>query len=395
MAQSAKGPRYPALYFFYTLFAMASGIYLAFINVYLYSLGFSNMDIGLFSAIVPIAALGLQMLFGLVADRVRLKNTVAIVLLIALVLVSGLFLFTRGRPQIAILMSAWTGLHAGLLAISTAIILENMSAHGQEGRFGRVRLAYSLGYALPNGLLGWLFNRSIIWMFPSVMVFAAMAMVPLIMMPKSRGVPDTGVRVPWTRIFSYRRLMALFAVSVLLCISNGFVYTYMPVYFMEVGGNSELYGYAVLLMTAVETPFLLASGWLIRRFGIEKLLVVPMVSLMVRWALISAFPNPWVIVLSNMLHGTGFIVLHLTLARYVADQVEPGLQATGQTMVNVALYSISRAVSGLLGGWLTQSLGIRRTFAINAGYVAVVLVCYLLLLGLWRRREGEKAAPGA
>ena len=59
---------------------MAAGSYLAFINVYLDDIGMSKFEIGLLSAIAPLAAMLLQPLFGMAADRARVKNTVAIVL---------------------------------------------------------------------------------------------------------------------------------------------------------------------------------------------------------------------------------------------------------------------------------------------------------------------------
>jgi MFS family permease len=252
-------------------FSMAAGVYLAFINVYLYDLGFSTMQIGIVSAIVPVAALGLQLVFGVIADRVKLKNSVALLLLVLLIVTAGLFLLFRRREdiiKIVLLMSVWTGVHAGLLSISTAIILENMQRYGHEGRFGRVRLSYSLGYAAATGSLGWLFNRSIVWIFPACMVFAMLALVPLLAMPKSLGKPDSGVHVPWYRIFTYKRMMSLLGIALLLCVSNGFVYTFMPVYFMQVGGNNELYGYAVLLMTVA---LIAASVWSIFHIKLDAI----------------------------------------------------------------------------------------------------------------------------
>ena len=82
-------------------------------------------------------------------------------------------------------------------------------------------------------------------------------------------------------------------------------------------------------------------------------MLVPAVSLLLRWILVTLTESPTLVFASNLLHGGGFIVLHLTLARYVADTVEPGLHATGQAMVSAVLFSMSRAM-GLVGGSLAE-----------------------------------------
>lgn len=401
----------PVIYTYFSLSALAAGSYMAFINVYLYDIGLTKMEIGLFSAIAPLAAMIIQPLFAMAADRARAKNTVALILLGALAAVSALFIALNGRivaetarsglvsvgsrTQIAALMSLWTGIQAGLLAISNAIALEHLHELGMAERFGRARLCYSLGYAASGGVLGRLVAQNMAWIFPAAAILCLLSLLPLALMPRVSGKQAEGERIPWTGIFAYRRLIILLGFAFLLCVSNSFVYTFMPVYFIRLGGTNEMYGYSVLFMVAVETPFLLLSGRLIRRWGVQRMMLIPAACLLIRWTLVSLASSPGLIFASNLFHGGGFIVLHLTLVRYVADTVHPGLRATGQAVVSVALFSMSRAAGGLLGGWMTDTLclrlgeldGLHWTFVINAVFVAVVGAALFLMLRTWSVNE--------
>lgn len=399
---TGKRTKIPSFYTYFTLFAMAAGSYLAFINVYLDDIGMSKFEIGLLSAIAPLAAMLLQPLFGMAADRARVKNTVAIVLMCLLAVTSGLFMAFRGIIATATLMAVWTSVHSGLLSVSNAIALEHLSELGISERYGRIRLCYSLGYAASGGLLGRLVARDMAWIFPVSSILCLLSLLPLVLLPRVGGKQSEGEKIPWTRIFRYRRLMALFAFAFALALSNSYTYTYMPVYFLRLGGTQELYGYLVFIMAAVETPFLLLSGRLIRRWGAERLMLVPAVSLLLRWILVTLTESPTLVFASNLLHGGGFIVLHLTLARYVADTVEPGLHATGQAMVSAVLFSMSRAIGGLVGGSLAERLcadlgeirGLHRLFALNAGFVAAVGIALVLTLYYWQKRARGTAGPG-
>ena len=134
-------------------------------------------------------------------------------------------------------MAVWTSVHSGLLSVSNAIALEHLSELGMSERYGRIRLCYSLGYAASGGLLGRLVARDMAWIFPVSSILCLLSLLPLVLLPRVGGKQSDGEKIPWTRIFLDRRLMALFAFAFALALSNSYTYTYMPVYFLRLAAR--------------------------------------------------------------------------------------------------------------------------------------------------------------
>ena len=180
--------------------------------------------------------------------------------------------------------------------------------------------------------------------------------------------------------------MGLIGFSCLLQITLGFFFSFYPVYFTgQIGGSRTLLGWAYLIGSASEIPFLIFADRLFERLGVRRLLLISAGFLLLRWSLLAFFPVMAIAMASQFLQGGGFVVMMFAMAKYIALHVPQKLRASGQTLLGMAGYGISRVIGILAGGWLSDRWGIQALFGLSAALILILLV--FRGVSLWKSRQ--------
>lgn len=377
-----------AMAFYFFLFAAGMSAYVAFVTMWQNSIGYSKMLIGVLSAVSALVAVVLQPVLSLAADRSRTKNAVLRVMLAVQAVTAFLHMLPGHWAYVLLVMSALTAFQSAALALSNAVILDSLKERGVPERFGGIRLSYSWGYAIAGLGAGFLasLNTSLVFALCGTVNLAAFAASYLL--PRVPGFQNIEHKKMGFRcLFKYREFWVFIAYSLLVHITHSLAIAFLPVYFAALGAPNWAYGIGVFIMAAAETPFLLFSGRLIKRFGIRKLLIIPGVTFTLRWFLTSAATAWWQLLLIYALHGLGIIVIYVGLARYVSDFLPQELSATGQGMVNSVVISVSRIVGALLGGILTTCISMRATFNVMAAMSLVAVAGLSVYIYLFERNK--------
>ena len=172
----------------------------------------------------------------------------------------------------------------------------------------------------------------------------------------------------------------------------GYFYTFYAPWFKEIGGSDALLGLGYLLSAASEAPYLLFSARIYRRFGAAKPMCAAAGLLAGRWLLLGLARGPVAALLSQLLHGGGFIVITVSMAYWISDQVPDELRASGQALLNMVTFGVARISGNLLGGALAQALGRGGAFIAAAGVcaaAAVLLIAFMLCTKTGRALEGR------
>lgn len=378
--------------YFFT-FAMSLSTYTSFVSLWQSrELGQGPQLIGLLSAASAMAAFLAQPALSLLADRSRSKNALLRGLLLAQTVLALGHLLVRHWAAVGAVMALYTAAQGAALALSNAIILDSLRAKGAVERFGTVRLSYSWGFALSAALAGWLAGWGIGW------VFVLCAAVSLAAIPAGRGMPAvagaqkvTRRRMGLKELLKYRQFWFYVGFSLCLHTTHSLSVAFLPLYFADLHAPSWVYGLGIFAMAAAETPFLLFSGKLMKRWSVGKLLLLPGCVFVLRWALTALCTNWAQLLPLYVLHGGGIIVVYFAMARYVSDQLPQELSTTGQAVVNSAVVSMSRVIGALLGGVLSGSIGMRNTLWCMAGLCAAATAA--LVISLARKRGGAEELP--
>lgn len=137
-----------------------------------------------------------------------------------------------------------------------------------------------------------------------------------------------------------------------------------------------------------ETLFILTIPFVLRFFGIKRVMFISMLAWILRFTLL-AYGNPsdglWMIILSCIIYGMAFDFFNISCSLFVETQVEPSMRASGQGLFMM----MSNGFGALLGSSLS-GIVIDKFFMINeqfdwrgiwlafAAYAAVVAVLFLL-----------------
>ena len=146
----------------FLLTALSSCAYGSFLNVYLGDLGYGAMVIGLFSTIPSLLGLLLQPLLAAWTDRTSRKMGAMVCLTMFSAGAMALMLLLRPRNgpdsiSSAVLMAVHTSYLAfsgTANALNTAVLMRHLSAQGASGRYGRIRVSWTAGFAVGGVWVG-------------------------------------------------------------------------------------------------------------------------------------------------------------------------------------------------------------------------------------------------
>lgn len=392
MAKKAQKPaRFPIeLAPMYAMLYIGNAAYQNNTSNFLREASLSEQAIGSILALVPLAGMAGQLLFGAAGDRMRLKRT----LLVLLSLLSGAAMLALGLSsavwQLAATLSLYAFFQMSIEPILNTITLETLDKSGAA--FGPVRMVGTIAFALASPIIGWIvrdeYARS---PFIGAVVLTLSAAAALFL-PKVQGHARKGNKAPLRAILSQRPLLLLVGFVFILMMALSFFYVYFPMLFTspEVGGSSTLLGICYLIGALVEIPFLLLSDRWIERIGAGKMLLLSAAAMALRWLLIFLFPNKYALLATQMLHSLSYIVVTFVMAKYINLVVPLELKATGQALFTLIGLTASRALGSLLGGAVAGALGIRAVFLVGCLMVTAAGIVFLLFM----RKEADLANAG-
>lgn len=325
-------------------------------------------------AATPMMALCCQPLWGRAADRLRWRNSALLVMgAVSTAVILLLPLSTRFAWMLAM-----NGLYAAFFTafqpLSDSIVLEDLRARGAP--FGYVRLMGSAGFAVTNLLLaGWLEGR--FQVVPYVTAgLGLMLTLSALVLPRARGHQRGRLKVPLWHALRAPGMVPLLLMTVTLMLAMGYFYSYFTLHFTALpGGRAGLLGLGYFISAFSELPFLIFSDRLYRRFGTGRLMVFSAAFLTVRFTVMGLAGHAGWLLLSQVLHGGGFIVITVSMAKYINDTVPDELRAAGQMLLGVVAFGLARVFGTFAGAWVSRLSG-----GTSGGFRAMAALCLLAFL---------------
>ena len=360
----------------------ANAVYQGYISLYYTQLGFRSDQLGCISAATALAAIAAQPLWGTLGDRTQKRTRLLALLCVAAALALLPALLSAGFALQIVVAALFYAFFCALLPLGDAILLEGL---GEGGGFGPYRLAGGLSFAAAGAVYGALSLPAggAVWCTSILLVAAAGAAY---LLPDSPGKQRD--RVPFAKLLQNKELLVLILFLLPVQSTMGYFYTFYAPHFKALpGGTDALLGASYLISAASEVPYLLLCDRIYRRFGAKKPMCVAAGVMALRWLLLGRARSAVPALLTQLLHGGGFIVLSVSMAKYVSDQVAPELRTSGQMLLNMVSFGAARVIGNLGGGLLAECIGRDAAFLLGAGVCAAALVAFLL----WQMKERASA----
>lgn len=372
-----RGTDYPWRYGLpIALYYSALGIYQGLIPKYFQSIGVASSSVQMMflMASAPMVALVAQPLWGMIADRLKLRNKALGIMLLGSMGFMALLQVSKGFAWLMLINSMFAVFFTPISPMSDAIVLESLQK--KRAAFGPVRLMGSLGFALTNLLLAGYFEGRYHLVPWATMIFLGLLLAAVQVLPKTPGHQRGRQKVPMRRILQVEAMVPLLVLVTTLQLAMGYYYSYYSIHFTGLpGGTAGMLGLGYAISAVCELPFLLFADRLYKRLGVGRLMVVSAGLLTVRFLIIGLAESPGWLLASQVLHGGGFIVIMVSMAKYVNEMVPDELKSGGQMLLAVIGYGLARVFGTFCGGFVAGLTG-----GSAGGFLAMGGLCLIALL---------------
>lgn len=381
--------RYPYRYALYMMaYYLSNAVYQGYITVYFAEIGLSTAQIGLLMSFVPVALIACQMFWGARGDRAKNRSALIRNMLLFSALVMLGFSLTTRYAHLMVLLWTFAAFFIPAQPLADSVILESLWEKRKP--FGILRLSASFAFALGSLAAGRVLEGRVELLPYITSGLLACAGLATFALPSLPGHGRKENKVSFSAIFRLPHMPGLFALVLLIQVTLGYFYSFFPVYFTALpGSGTSLLGLAYLISAASETPFLLFADRLYNRIGVGRLLCVAAAALTVRWTVLALTSNPVVVLLSQLLHGWGFIIVTVGMAKYLNDHVPGELKARAQAALSLVGAGLARVVGNLGGGLLGEAVGIQNGFFVVACVTFAALAVFAPIYFRQKPLNGE------
>ena len=355
-----------------------NAVYQGYISKYFQMRGATTAQLSVLLAAAPMISIVSQPFWGMRGDRAKSRNRV---LRLMILLGVGLILMlplSNAFGWMLLFNALFAAQYTSIQPMGDSIILESLLARGNQP-FGPLRLCGSLSFAVVNLVFGLLVGERFEWVIYLTAVLLVGVFLSTYLLPPTPGhQAETGRRMSLADLFRVPGMPPLLALFMMLQLCMGYFYSFFSIHFTSLpGGSMTLLGLAYFISATSELPFLLNADRLFDRLGAGRLMCLSALTMLTRWVLLAACPNVAVVLCSQVLHGGGFIVMSVSMAKHVNATVPAELKSSGQLLLAVVGFGLAR-VFGILGGGLLSSAlgGTRHAFLIMAGVCALALILF-------------------
>lgn len=363
----------------YSAFIMAyyvtNAVYQGYIPKYYRSIGMTDAQLSVLMAAMPIVSIFAQPAWGALGDRFRSRNAVLRIMIALSCASVALYMAGNSIWYLLPLSCLFAACYTPIQPMGDSIVLESL--HQSRQPFGPLRLTGCLAFAFMNLAFGFLLNDRQ-WLTTGLTAgLLVVCFASTYALPPTKGHQSRGAKMNITMLLKHKRLMGLMAFLMLLQLTLGFYYSYFPIYFTEdvPGGTTALLGVCFFISATSEVPFLLNADKLFDRLGAGRLMSISALVTTLRWIVLATSDNVYLIMGSQVLHGWGFIVMTVSMSKYVSITVPDELKASGQMLLAVVGFGIARAFGILGGGLLADAMGGTRP-----GFLLMSVVSGLTLI---------------
>lgn len=359
-------------------------LYSPFMGAFYTGQGITNAQIGILSAVGPLAALFIQPIWAILSDRAGKRRNI---LILVTALSSMAILTYRIHPgfwNFLISTILLTSFSTAIIPLCDAIVTNLTKKH--RINFAFIRIGGTVGYAITVFIAGNLVKEHINRIF----LFGCMGFLVLIffllLLPGEQvpGREKKKIRKA-EKIFQTDQIRFVLLFAFLLQLGLTFCGTYYGVYVTKLGYGASILGMSSSISALSEVPVLLLINRLMKKFGPLNLLAfsVAMVSLRLILAASGILP---LMLMSQLLQSVTYMTCYYSCVMFISENVVEGKLSQGQSILAMVQTGLGSTLGSLLGGTMTEHLGIRPSFLIVAAVIGVISVFNFL----WLRADSRK-----
>jgi len=388
------------IYFTYMGFSIFASKYFA-------EIGLNESQIGILSSVPALISMCFMPMWGAISDRLRLKKLVVAFTIFAsgatLLLVDGLTDFSKIDAvtgalasdatkfwPLVVLLTVNSVFAQPVMPNATSIALEYTASVGRT--YGPIRMLGTVGYQIGALLTGMILVGSLRYLYAwqaGIVLFSGFLALTL---PNVSGHQHGGTKVSPMDVIKDRRVRRLLIMILVACSTTMFYQSFFGAFMEKLGVSNRMSSVITWVSVALEIPLLLFSSKIMKLRSVWQWMSIALVITGIRWigfwvcaqtgskVLLFIFQIPAVMVLA---------CFEFFPSLYVGSIIAPELSSSAQNILNLVSFGIARFIGALLGGFVSQKIGMETMFMING---ILLLAAAVVFWPMCRRMHKEDMA---
>jgi MFS transporter, PPP family, 3-phenylpropionic acid transporter len=353
------------LQLFYVCYFAAFGVSIPFFAPYLWGLGLSGRQIGLMMSIAPCFHLGIPLLWGWGADRLRRPELLLRVTCIGACLGLAPLIAVRTMPSMLLVYAVHQLSAVAIIGLIDSLALAEARRSGRD--YTRLRLWGSASFVFACWVMGpVLAARGDPGGDPlvPVVITGAYALTALAAFGIKRASPASSeamVAAPHLRdvreLLRNPQLRVLLLIAPLHWASLSPYHGFLGILAIKRGFGPTTISYAYVVGVLAELAAFYYFARLRLRFSLPTLMAWAAGATVVRWLLTALVADPIAMVALQALHAFTFGLFWGAAMAWLAECVPPALRATGQALYTTATFGIGNLIGYQASGLLVDVSG--------------------------------------
>jgi PPP family 3-phenylpropionic acid transporter len=358
----------------YFIYFGVLGVFLPYFNLYCYRIGFSGWEIGVLSAVRSVVLVLFPLLWGALADRLKLRKPIYILCNVISTVIWIALLFTTDFTLMLLIMICYAVFYAPIISFLEAFTMDVLG--GEKKSYGRLRAWGSISFIAVVLVLGKLIEVVGIEIIV-VLILGGSALMSLISTGVPRLVSRPGKRIVHGRVrFTDPRLVLFLTCAFLMLVSHGAYYGFFSIHLENLGYSSAFIGICWALASGAEITVMIQSERIFNRFPLERVLIFSFLAAAARWLVLFWVDSGALILLSQGLHALTYGCFHMASILYIDRMAPEDAKTLGQAVNNALTYGLGLMVGFFLNGYLYEITGSQPLFLVSAGIAALAAVIF-------------------
>ena len=353
-----------------------NALYYCFLQIYL-EMYHTPVSVGILLSVGPLVAIIAPMFWGIQADKAKYKNNILTVTIIGstvfffLLMVNQNFWWLFG---VLLVLMFFMSPFAGLI---DTITLEYSAQNNVA--YGPIRLTGTFVFGLIPLVLTAYTETNINIIFYAYIVIAVLCLIAVHLMPRVPGYARDKTKVNIKPVLTDKKLMLMICIVFISQIAWAYYNNFFPTYITgTLGLPQTVWGANVFITVLGEVPFFLMFNRIFSKFGIKNLLLLGIILSVIRYLGLAVFTSAPLILGTGLITGFSITALTYCASVYIINNMSPEVKASAQTFMYAVAGGIPKVLSGVFGGVMTDTAGVKTTMFIMTGLCATMFIMYLL-----------------
>lgn len=355
-----------------------NALFYSFIPIYLVKYH-SQSKVGLLLSIGPLVSIFAPIFWGSKADKSKSKNNVLMLIIFA----SAIFFYAISfNSSIIWLVPVFTVLMFFMSPFGGLIDTITMEyAYENNLSYGFIRLMGTLGFGIMSLGIGFLVSYSLNSIFYIFLVSSAVTIITIKIMPVVKGhfISENKKKLSFIPLLMNKNIVLLLIFVGVAQFTFGYYLNFFSIYFTQTLNYPKwIWGLNILFQVLGEVPFFIFFDKIIKRFGVQKLIVTATAFTVFRCVILVFITNIPAILVTSLFTGVLPTIAMYCAAYYINKVASPEYKASGQTLIYSLSVGIPRILSGVIGGIISEKLGIPNSMLICSVISIVALISTLV-----------------